>query len=517
MNQTESEGIPMKKRLMAMFIAMALMLTACGGSASKGGDKDSLVIAQASDAESMDPIIQNSIYAENIIKQIYDTLVVRKPDGTMENRLAESIEQPDDVSYVIKLRDGVKFSNGEDMTSEDVAYTLNRAAQSDAYGYIFKQIDPKSYDTSDPHVLKFKLTAPDATFKAALAHPAASIVDKTTTEADPESLGTKPVGTGPFKLDDWKKLDNTTLSFNENYWGEKPAFSKMIFRIIPEDSNRLIELDSGQADIAMEIAPNDASKVEENGDLTLYTKMDNSVHFMGLTVDKGIFQNPKAREAMTYALDMQAIIDAVYMGHGKVATGPVNPNIPYSISDSIQPVKRDVEKAKALLKEAGVKEGETIKLYCHDQQSRVDMATIIQSQLKDVGLNVEINSMEWNTYMSTLARPDHDHDMFLMSWSPSVVDAHYPLYATYHSDKKGTGPNFMFYGNPALDALIERGLRAPEKDRATIYKEAQELVIKEHPVVFALYGEQIIGAQKNIKNCDPDPSGSNEFYHITFE
>ena len=138
---------------------------------------------------------------------------------------------------MIKLREGVKFSNGEDLTSEDVAYTLNRAAQSDAYGYIYEQIDPNSYDTSDPLVLKFKLTKPDATFTAALAHPAASIVDKTTTEADPEALGTKPIGTGPFKLDEWKKLDNTTLSLNENYWGEKPAFSQMVFRIIPEDSN----------------------------------------------------------------------------------------------------------------------------------------------------------------------------------------------------------------------------------------------------------------------------------------
>ena len=511
----------MKKKFAAVALAMAMLLTACGGGGGGGKsaakDKDTLVIAQASDAESMDPTIQNSIYAENIIKQIYDPLVVRKPDGTMENRLAESIEQPDDVTYVIKLKEGVKFSNGEDFTSEDVAYTLNRVAQSDAYGYIFGQIDPNSYDTSDPHVIKFKLKAPDATFKAALAHPAASIVDKTTTEKDPEALGTNPVGTGPFKLDDWKKLDNTALSYNENYWGEKPAFTKMVFRIIPEDANRVIELDSGQADIAMEVAPNDASKVEENKDLALYTKLDNSVHFIGLTVDRGIFKDPKAREAMTYALDMQAIIDAVYMGHGKVATGPVNPNIPYSISDSIKPEKRDIEKAKALLKEAGVKEGDTVKLYVHDQQARKDMATIIQSQLAEVGLNVEINAMEWNAYMSALGKPDHEHDMFIMSWSPSVVDPHYPLYATYATAKKGVGPNFMFYGNPQLDALIEKGLRAPEEERAAVYKEAQELVIKERPAIFALYGEQIIGAQKNIKNFEPDPCGSNEFYHITFE
>lgn len=502
-----------------MFLVLALVLTACAGAGAGAGEakSDTLTIAQASDAESMDPIIQNSIYAENIIKQIYDTLIVRKPDGTMENRLAESIEQPDDLTYVIQLKSDVKFSNGEDMTSEDVAYTLDRAAGSDAYGYIYGQIDPESYDTSDPAVLKFKLKQPDSTFTAALAHPAVSIVDKTTTEADPESLGTNPIGTGPFKLDEWKKLDNTALSFNENYWGEKPVFTKMVFRIIPEDSNRLIELESGKADIAMEVAANDAPKVEENEDLTLHSKLDNSVHFIGLTVDKGIFQDPKAREAMDYALDMQAIVDAVYMGRGKVATGPVNPNIPYSISDSIEPVERDIEKAKALLSEAGVKEGDTIQLYTHDQQDRIDMATIIQSQLKEVGLNVEINPLEWNTYMSTLAKPDHEHDMFLMSWSPSVVDPHYPLYATYHSEKKGVGPNFMFYGNPALDALIEEGVRASEEDRAEIYKRAQELVIEEHPAIFALYGEQLIGAQKRVKNFEPDPSGSNEFYHITFE
>ncbi|VEJ34957.1 Glutathione-binding protein gsiB precursor [Aedoeadaptatus ivorii] len=509
--------MPLNKKLIAAVLALAMLLTACGGGggASSGKDKDTLTIAMAEDATTMDPVIQNNIYSENVVRQIFDTLIARKPDGEMENRLAESIEQPDETSYVVKLRSGVKFSSGEELTSEDVAFSLDRASKSDSYAYIFEKIDPASYDTSDPAVLKFKLKEPDVSFKAALAHPAASIVSKKAVEADPDKAEREPVGTGPFKLEDWSKLNSLTLAANDEYWGEKPAFNKMVFRIIPEASNRVIELESGQADLALEIAPNDIKKIEENDKLALHRKMDNSVHFAGFNMTRAPFDNPKAREAVYSALDIQAIIDSVYMGAGKVATGPINPNFEYSISDSLEPTKRDIEKAKQLLQEAGVEEGQTVKLYVSQQQVRKDMATIIKSQLEEVGLNVEITALEWGTFVNALEAKEHD--IFIMSWAPSVVDPHYTLFSPYHTKNMGAGPNYMYYSNPELDALIDKGLAVEGDERAEVYKSAQELIMKDKPVVYALYGEQLIGTQKNVSNFDPDPSGSNEYYHITFQ
>lgn len=508
-----------KIKILVGVLALSLILVACGGQSSDQSDikeKDTLNIAMQEDGTTLDPVKQNSIYAENIVRQIYDTLLVKLPDGTMENRLAESIEQPDDLSYVIKLQPNVKFSNGQDLTSEDVQYTLERAAKSDAYAYIFEKIDPASYEASDPLTLKFKLKEADGSFIAALSHPAVSIVDKTTVEEAGDSFEQNPIGTGPFALEDWTKLDSVKLKFNEEYWGEKPAFKEMVFRIIPEASNRIIELESGQVDLALEIAPNDLEKVESNENLRLNRKMDNSIYFVGLNVAKPPFDNVKAREAMNYAVDMKAIIDSVYMGTGKVATGPINPNFEYSQADNIPAFEQDLEKAKSLFEEAGIKEGDTLKIYTSQDQTRKDVATIMQSQLKEIGINLDITSLEWGTFVDALNKKEHN--MFLMSWTPSIVDPHYTLFSPYHSKNVGVGPNWMFYQNPELDKLIESGIQNTDPaTRAKSYKAAQDLLMKDLPVVYSRYGEQLIGTQSYIKGFEVDPSGSNEYYHISFE
>lgn len=509
-----------KMKHLAALLALTHVLVGCAGgannnkdTASSGGGADgkTLTIATSQEPNTIDPINQNSIYAERVMYQIYDGLVTRLPDGTLENRLAESIEQPDEVTYDIKLREGVKFSDGSDFTSEDVKYTLDRAANSDGFSYIYGKIDPESYDTSDPNRIVFKLTEPIGSFKEALANPAVLMTSK---DAPEDSFDTAPVGTGPFTLEAWNKLDSIELVRNENYWGEAPEFDKMVFRIIPESNSRLIELESGQVDVAMEIAPSDIQKVEDNENLTLNRIMDNSIHFIGLNTTRAPFDNPQARQALNYAIDKTAIVDTILEGTGKVATGPINPNFEYSISEELKPSEVDIEKAKEMLREAGVPEGTTIKFYVSDDSNRVDTATVVQAQLAEVGLNVEITSLEWGTYVEALG--NKEHDMFIMSWTPSVVDPHYELYGPYHSKNQGVGPNYMFYGNPELDALIDKGVGLPNGDeRAEVYRQAQELILEDSPMIYLYYGEQLVGTQNYVQNYDINPAGSGEFYHIT--
>lgn len=521
-----------KLKLSALVLALVMLLAACGGGGnngntanneSNGGNdaevadsgevRDTLTIATQSDAGTLDPIIQNSIYEEHIIKQIYDGLVARLPNGELDYRLAESIEQPDELTYVINLREGVQFSNGEPLTSEDVKFTLERAAASDGYAYMFDKIDPESYDTTDPNVISFKLKEPDASFEQALAHPCVLIVNKKAVEEAGDNYGEEPVGTGPFMLESWNKLDSINLVYNENYWGEKPDFDKMVFRIIPEGNNRLIELESGQVDMALEIPPSDIQRVEDNEDLEIHRTLDNSVQFIGMNVTEPPFDKLEARQAMNYAIDVQAIIDTVQEGTGVLATGPINPNFDYSISEELEPIEYNPEKAKELLEEAGVEEGTKIDLYTSDDTQWIDISTIVQAQLKEVGLDVEITSLEWGTYMEAIK--NKEDNMFIMGWTPSVVDPHYTLYSPYHSANMGVGPNFMYYSDPELDELIEEGIRLPNGDeRAEVYKKAQELIMEDLPVVFTRYGEQIVGTQSYVENYEVDPSGSGEYYHV---
>ncbi|MDO5713522.1 MAG: ABC transporter substrate-binding protein [Tissierellia bacterium] len=514
----------MKKRNIGIIfvLILTLVLTACGGGGDKPKeegaqtDKDTLTVAVSADATSLDPENYNDIYSENVMKQIYNKLMEKDADENLEPALATGIDQPDDKTYIVHLRDDVVFHNGEPLTTEDVIYSLTRVANSAKYAYIFDKIDLESFETPDEHTLQFKLTEPDGSFLQALSHPAASIVNKKAVEEAGENYAQNPIGTGPFKMESWTKLDNITLKKNDEFWGDAPTFSTLVFRVIPEGNNRVIELESGGVDIAYQIAPTDISKVEENENLQLLRKMDNSIHFVGLKVSDGPFADIKAREALAYAVDMKTIVESVYEGVGSVATGPVNPNFAYSISPDTEPVPYDPEKAKQLFEEAGVAPGTTFKMYVNDNPQRQDMATIIQSQLREIGYDATITTLEWGAY--TEALKNKEHDIFFMSWSPSVVDPHYALYGPFHSKNVGEGPNYMYYSNPELDPLLDQAIQLNNGDeREKLYKEAQEMILKDYPWLYVANGENVIGAQSYIKNLELSPSSSQALYKVTFE
>lgn len=510
----------MKKiKIASLLLALMLVLSACGGSNGGGGakaDKETLTVAVASDATGLDPYDYGNIFSELVMRQIYNKLMEKDVEGNLVPSLAEKVVQKDDLTYEVTLREGIKFHNGEALTPQDIKYTLTRIADSPTYGYIFGKIDKDSFEIADEKTLTFKITEPDGSFLSALSHPAASILnEKAVTEAG-ENYAQNPVGTGPFKFDSRVKLDSITLTKNEDFWGDKPAYGKMILKVIPEPNNRLIELESGNVDIALSIAPNDISKIEENSNLELFRKLDNSVHFVALNVTKAPFDNPVAREALAYAIDMKSIVESVYMGVGQVATGPVNPNFPYSISNDTPVHEFNVEKAKELFKEAGVAEGTVLKIYVNDNQQRKDIATIMQSQLQAVGLNADITTLEWGAYVDALE--NKEDNMFIMSWSPSVIDPHYALFSPFHTKNMGEGPNYMYYSNPELDNILDEAIKLTNSpQREQLYKQAQEIVIKDKPWLFVSNGEQVIGAQSYVKNFEIEATSSQDFSKITFE
>ena len=503
----------MKKRLILIAFGLIFILTGCGNNEAS---LNTFKVAVSADATSLDPTNFNDDFSENVMKQIFDTILQKAPDGTLVNCIAESLERPDDKTIVVKIRDGVKFSNGDPLTVEDVIFSLKRVAECDQYGYIFKNVDKDNIRKIDDTTLEIKLKEADATILEALAHPASSIVSKKDVEEKGENFGENPIGTGPFVLDKWTKLDSITFNINENYWGDKPTIEHLVFKVIPEASQRIIELESGSVDMAFQIAPNDIKKVEDNKDLKLERKLDNSVHFVSFNTVKPPFDNPSARLALTKAIDMDTIVKTVYQGVGKRATSCVNPNFKYSVADSVEPTKVDKEEAKRLFEEAGMTEGTTIKLYVNDNQQRNDVAQMMKEQLTEYGINLEIVKLEWGAMVEALK--NKENDLFIMSWSPSAVDTHYEFYQPFHSDGKGNGPNFNDFGNPALDVLIDAAAREfDDAKRGAIYKEAQELVNKELPWMYICYGEAVVGMKKNVTRFEIAPTYAQRFGKIGFE
>lgn len=501
-----------KKLIIAMLLALSLFMVACSKKEDAKAEGKVLRVAVSEDAQTLEPNELNDDYAENILMQVYDTLVKRNSKGELVNSIAESIENPDPQSFKIKIRDGVKFSNGDPLTVDDVIFTLQRAAASEKFKSFYGKIDPNSYKKEDDLTFSFKLTEPDAAFLNSLSHPAVSILSKKYVEGGAD-LANAPMGTGSFVLDEWVQNDHANFSVNKNYWGDAPKISGIEMKVIPEASQRIIELESGGVDLAYKVDPSEIPNIEENKDLKLYRKLDNSVHFIGFNMDKAPFDKKEAREAMVNAIDMNSIFETVYMNSGKLATSAINPNFKYSISDSLKPNVVNKERAKELFAAAGMGEGTNLSIYTSDNTQRVNVATMMQAQLKDYGIGLNIQRLEWGAFIDALK--NKEHNMFIMSWNPSVVDAHYELFQPFHSSNKGQGPNYMYFGNEELDNLIKEGISTiDEAKRADIYKRAQELINKEYPWLYICYGETVVAGNKRVEGLDLLPKYPQELKDV---
>ncbi len=323
-----------------------------------------------------------------------------------------------------------------------------------------------------------------------------------------------PIGTGPFKFLSWAKGDRLTLERFEDFHGKKPAYKTLVMRSITEPTSRTIELESGAVDIAYQITTNDIKRVEENPNLKLMRVMDNSTSYLGFNCEKAPFDNVKVRQAINLAIDTVGINKAVYRGIGQAPTGPIAPNVKYF--DKSQPVhEQDMETAKKLLEEAGYKDGFKAQIWTNDKKERVDMATIIQSQLSEIGIDVEIKVLEWGAYLDGLKAKQHD--MFIVGWVSTVPDPEFAVGGVFHSSMKGK-MNFSFFGDPKVDELIEKGKTLPDgADREAVYVELQKELNEKRPWVYLLNDEQICGMQKNVKGFRPSPRGYHELYNVYFE
>lgn len=534
--------------LIAILMLFTIVLSGCGESEKTAGDaeqktsegaedkgekaegneaapagapegKDKLIVATAYDSKSLSPYAQNDVASANVNRQMYDTLVVVDNNGAIieGGGLAEKAEQIGDKEYKIVLKKGIKFHNGDELKAEDAIFSLTQAAESAQLQHIFGTIDTSSFKQEDDYTFTFSIEEVNTPFMSAMAHQGGAIVNKKEYEAHKDDYGiTYVCGTGPFKLVKWQKSYSVTLERFDDYWGEKPAFKEMEIRIIPEPTSRTVALEAGDVDIAYEIATNDIKRIEENPQLAMHRKIDNSTQYLGMNCSKAPFDNKKVRQAISYAIDMPAIVENVYRGVGQPATGPIGPNVKYSLSAKLEPHEFNPEKAKELLKEAGYADGFTCTLSTNEKKERVDMAEIIKEQLKEIGITVEIEVLEWGAYLDKLGKGEQD--MFEIGWTPSPPDPDIGLFAPLSSTTKGEGANFAFYDNKEVDELLMKGRELKDgPEREEVYKKLQEIVIEDCPWVFQYNNEATVGAQKYIQNLDVTPFGYHPLYQVTFK
>ena len=386
---------------MLLLVGLFVLVLPAFGTAGEatGTPKDTLVLATWEDLATMDPQSSNRASNWMVQRNIYDRLVEERPDGTVEPRLATGWEFVDDVTVRFRLRDDVKFHNGEPFTAEDVLFTIERGKANSISASTFKFFDVKNSRIIDPHTVELKLVRPYAAIFNTLSSGRGGIVSKKAVlEMGDNKFARNPVGSGPYRLAEWVSGTEIRLKRNDDYWGDKAITENVVFKVIPEASNRVIELETGGADVIYEVAGTDVERVEEIDGAHVLMGDSNRYMLITFSMQDKTLADRRLRYALSYALDKDAIVRACYGGVAKTATGYYPANVFAFKEMGVLPY--DPEKARELMKEAGHEGGLTLNFLVEPREMDVRLAEAIQNMWSKIGLKVQLYQMAASNYAS---------------------------------------------------------------------------------------------------------------------
>jgi peptide/nickel transport system substrate-binding protein len=507
--------------LLTVFLVVSLALMGCGSNAgqdnesggSAGGSDvaQELTYASTSKAVGLSPIETNDSVSSRVIEQVYETLFVRDPK-TMEvvPKLAESYENPDELTWVIKLKEGVKFHDGTDFNAEAVKYTFDKFRDPETAAPRASLLEPiESVEVKDEHTVVIKTKEPYGPLLAALSHTNASIVSPT---ADKEgNLNKEPVGTGPFKFIEWKQGDQITLEGNQDYWQDAPKLEKVTFKVVPEVNTAVSMLQTGEVQFIDAVPPEQLPRIEKLKNVELQKQEGTPVYYLGFNMEREPMKDLNFRKAVAHAVDREAYVNQLN-GLGMKSNSIIGPKV-FGYDESVEDLgyDYDVEKAKQIIEENGY-EGTELKMLVANTANYMTMAEIVQAQLKEVGINAEIESMEWGTFLDVTKKGDFD--LTFLGWTNSTADGSELLYPNLHTDNTGAS-NRTRYSNEKVDQLIDESRNIVDQDqRLEKLKEANGLLVEDAAWVVMHHGIVTAAYDKSVKGLEMDPTGQWSLYNV---
>ncbi|MFC0560273.1 glutathione ABC transporter substrate-binding protein [Halalkalibacter alkalisediminis] len=495
--------------------------------ATEGAEGGDLVIATLSDAVSLDPHGSNDVPSGNVATNIYETLVYYDENMQIQEGLAESWEQVDELTLKFVLKEGIKFHDGSDFNAEVVKANIERITDPDiASQRAFLFNDITEIEVLGDYEIQFKTEEPKASLIFNFAHSGGGMISSESIAADYEemenggspgaTISAKPVGTGFFKFDSWDPGTAVKLIKNTEYWGEEKAkLDSVTFKVVPEDLTRVAELETGEAHVTEPLSPSDYKRVEGTDGIHVVESESLSLSYIGFNTEKEPFNDPKVRQAISMAIDKDAVVEGVFNGVGIPAKGPIAPGV-VGHSDEVSSLPYDVEKAKELLAEAGYPDGFSTTISTNDNRERQDLAVYTQAVLSEIGIDVSINVVEWGAYLEQTA--NGQHDMFILGWSSATGDADYALAPLFHSENVGAPGNRTFYKNDEVDSLLENAAKEVDQEqRLQLYKEVQELLVDEAPMIYIHHKIELNGVRDEVQGFWRHPTGYFQLKDVTIQ
>ena len=508
----------MKKNFIYLCLIVIIVLIACSGKEDdkketiQNKEDKTITIAEKAEIKTLDPQKTVDSASLSVIQMINQKLFKIDNDGNIIPEIAEEVTKVDTKTTLIKIKKDLFFSNGEPVTVDDVLFSLNRAKESPRMTQDFYMIE--SFEKVDDATIKVKTFYEAGNLLHKLASMGASIMNKKALEENENNI----IGSGMFKLKEWVAGDRIVLERNEYFKEANSNVKEIIIKFIPEANSRMIMLETGEVDIAEALLPLDFQKISREDDKFTTVEMQSSSNmFIGFDLRDKHLSDKRVRQAIAYAINNQDIVDSIYNGSATVATSPI-PKITTGHNENSNPYEQNIEKAKELLAEAGYPNGFDIVLNVNEDNQRVDTAVVIQDNLKAIGINVQIKTYQWASYVAFVENPSQEKGMFLMAWNIANDDPDELLYPLYHSSQIDAHTNVVFYKNEDFDSLISKARETIDKEkRIDLYKKAQDIIQEDLPHYAILYPMQNFAYKKNIKGIEVNKRGYFNFQNTIVE
>ena len=474
----------MKKKLLALFLALVMVgavLPGCGdGSKDPGGQGNNgktgepvkggeITVGIAQDLDdSLDPHQTVAAGTREVLFNIFEGLVKPNSDGEMIPAVAEKYTLSEDgTTYTFTLREGVKFHNGQTVTAEDVVYSINRCAavpegQEKPLVAAFSAV--KSVEALDEKTVAVTIAQRDLEF---ISYMTAAIIP-----ADYENQDTAPVGTGPFRFVSRTPQQDFVMERFEDYWGAPAWLDKVTYKICENADALVMNLNGGSIDLCAHLTSAQASQLNQNFQVLEGTM--NLVQAIYLNNQAKPFDNQLVRQALCYAIDRQGIMDMVADGHGTAVGSSIYPAVTkYFLPELVDKYPHSVEKAKELLAQAGYPNGFDMTISVpNNYQPHMDTAEVVAEQLREAGIRVTIQPVEWSTWLDTI----YNGRQF-QATVVGVDAANMTARAMLERFTSDYGKNFINYNNPAYDALFQQAINAQDEATQTdLYKQMEAML-----------------------------------------
>ncbi|HEX3721277.1 MAG TPA: ABC transporter substrate-binding protein [Nitrolancea sp.] len=489
------------------------------GTPKKGG---TLVIGMEAEISSFDPAVMTGTSTFRPVSSMFDMLVnLYGNSSSLKPDIATSWDvAPDGQSITMKLMPNIKFHDGTALDADAVVFAFERMLnKSNPYyfgPYAFPPFFFPTYKTSTatgPLTVKFELTQPDATFLSALAWNTASMVSPTAVKSSGKDFTSKPVGAGPFKFDSWDKNVKTTMSRFDDYWNGPPLLDQIIWKPIVEEAARFNQLLSGEVDFIVSIDPQFVPQVQSNPDLQLIQGPSLHTWWVYLNTHETHLKDVRVRQALNFGVDKDGLIKNVLHDTAVSSRGWCWPNT-WAYESDVTLYPYDPDKAKSLLAAAGFPNGFDLEYLVPQSGSGMvaptEIATAMQADLKKIGVNLKITTMEWISYLAATANGldninGKQFGMCQESWMNPVDDP--GLWVEFESvSMPPGGGNSGYYQNAQYADLLAKGRTTIDQtQRATFYKQAQKIFADDAPWIFMFHSNFVTAARKNVQGISLNP------------